>query len=406
LNIIAFMPTGDWEGNTRRRLFLALAQKLREHGGRLLAINRPITPLVTLATKPGKLAQWLRSRSSVEQVERNVFTLTPFLAVHDLLAPMVPFAKAANRALLRSAIDNAARARLLRRDRLVVWISHPVLYYWAQLFPEAVVAYECWDAHELFPNVQNNPLRRVMLVRQERQLLLSADVVFATAEELVRTRGRYCPETHYVPNACDYGPFANPKEVDEALPGPLTAGFVGSINDAFDFELLEYAARTLQDMQFVVIGRVTWRHASRPARKFFAAARTDPENTHYLGPRRYTDVPGLVKQIGVCLIPFVLSERTKSVSPNKLHEYLAAGKPVVSTDLPEVRQFRGVVYIARSKEEPAALVRRAIAEDSPEKRKQREAVARANTWDARAAYIIDVLRRVGERKSARKHHQP
>ena len=117
------------------------------------------------------------------------------------------------------------------------------------------------------------------------------------------------------------------------------------------------------------------------------------DNIHLLGQQPYDRIPAIVSTFDVCTIPFAANALTEATYPLKLHEYLAAGKPVVSTDLPDVRQFCDVVYIARNAREFEQMTEKALAEDCPELQERRIQTARENSWENRAQAILKVMRR-------------
>ncbi|MFX0200872.1 MAG: glycosyltransferase, partial [Candidatus Hodarchaeota archaeon] len=105
------------------------------------------------------------------------------------------------------------------------------------------------------------------------------------------------------------------------------------------------------------------------------------------GKRRYEEIPAFIEAFDVALIPYRLNEVTRAVYPVKLHEYLILGKPVVSTDLPEVRQFSDVVFIAGSKEEFVSNVLIALKNNDQRKKRDRINVAKNNSWEKRIREI-------------------
>ena len=114
-------------------------------------------------------------------------------------------------------------------------------------------------------------------------------------------------------------------------------------------------------------------------------------NVHLLGPRPYAQLPAWVQAFDVGIIPYVLNDWTRAVDPLKLLEYLAAGIPVVTTDIPEVLKYRESVAVAGSRAEFTAAVARALREGDAAGRARRQAVARRHTWEKRAAEFLGIL---------------
>ncbi len=398
LDLLIFNSTGDWEDNTRRRLFTAMARQLCDSGGHILSIERPICPLSTPVKHWDKFTGWLRGPRRVRQVEDNVFLYTPLVAIHDVAAPVVPGAVTVNKHLLCSGIRSAISEAQLGSSRLVVWISHPVLYYWADLFPGALTVYECWDAHEMFASVRGNPRAQGNVVAKERYILDRADVVIATSRKLFEKQRALHGNVFFVPNGVDFDHFAGPTDGEISPPQDLLdcerpwIGFVGKLNELIDYELLEHLASHIRPGTIFLVGPFDGQPQLRRSPGFRAVC--DTPNIRLVGPRPYEAVPGYVQSFDVCIIPWVVDELTVAVNPLKLHEYLAAGKPVVSTDLPEVRQFAEVVYIAGRPAEFERQIRRALQEDCPQRQAAAREVAKVNSWDARAAQVLDIMSQV------------
>jgi glycosyltransferase involved in cell wall biosynthesis len=110
-----------------------------------------------------------------------------------------------------------------------------------------------------------------------------------------------------------------------------------------------------------------------------------------VGKRQYEEIPSFIKTFDVALIPYRVNEVTKAVYPVKLHEYLVFGKPVVATDLPELKQFSTIMWIANTKEKYLHFVRLAIKEKDEEIRQKRIKVAKENSWEQRTSQITEIL---------------
>jgi len=119
-----------------------------------------------------------------------------------------------------------------------------------------------------------------------------------------------------------------------------------------------------------------------------------------LGRRPYSELPRYARRFSVGLCPFKLNELTRNVNPIKLREYLSAGLPVVSTDIPECRVRPEWGRVARTAEEFTAQVDAVLREDSPARRHERSEAMKAETWQARVSQLRDHVRRVAERKRA------
>jgi glycosyltransferase involved in cell wall biosynthesis len=191
------------------------------------------------------------------------------------------------------------------------------------------VVYECVDEHAAYPW---NQRRRGYIERLEGRLLDGSDLVVFTARGLADTKSSQCRRSVVIPNGVDLekfrttasGEVSRPEDLQQ-ISSPIVM-YVGAVMDWFDWSLLEACARMRPAWQFVLIGPTNLPSAILNACR----------NIHYLGTKSPNQVPVYLKFADVCLIPFKLNELTKNVSPLKLYEYLACGKPVVSVAMPEV----------------------------------------------------------------------
>jgi glycosyltransferase involved in cell wall biosynthesis len=243
--------------------------------------------------------------------------------------------------------------------------------------PRARIVYDCMDLYASFPNVS----REIAALQQE--LFRTADLVVLTAAGLLEGVPGSAP-CEIVRNACEFERFAraSPRRTGERP----TIGYVGAIESWFDVELVDLCARSRPEWTFVLAGAVHGLPDSPlPARP----------NVRLLGEVDYADVPGLVAGFDVCVIPFRLDELTRCVNPVKVYEYLAAGKPVVATALPELLLLdAGLVHVADSHASFLQALERAVREcEDPALRARRAGWAGGQTWDARAEELARALDR-------------
>jgi glycosyltransferase involved in cell wall biosynthesis len=171
-------------------------------------------------------------------------------------------------------------------------------------------------------------------------------------------------------------------------------GYSGALNEKLDYALLAAIARARPEWQIVLIGQRDL--ASQPHKADVLDGLT---NVHWLGRLPVEQLPAAIAQMDVCLLPYERDERTANIDPLKLYEYLACGRPVVSTDVaaahcfgdPPVSPDPSLVRVARDADEFIAQITAALAEDDPDAVARRKAVAAANTWEQRVAKIEELL---------------
>lgn len=274
-----------------------------------------------------------------------------------------------------------------------IFISYTYNYNWATLLRSPVIVYELIDHLDIFSNV---PLR--MLRRYHRRLLRRADVVVGTADDLLAELKPHRPDAILCPNGVDLADFAAPDhstdDGDDDIPAdmrPLVAqgqpiiGYYGAMAEWFDFNLVKHAATALPDYQFVLIGPD---YDGRTIKQSGIGAHP---NIHWLGPKKYADLPRYLACFDVATIPFKVTEALQAVSPIKLFEYMAGGRPIVTTELIECRKYP-VVLIAGTPQEWVQRLQAALRlrHDATYLAQLRRTAA-ANTWTARALTEIHAL---------------
>ncbi len=224
--------------------------------------------------------------------------------------------------------------------------------------------------------------------------LRDADVVVSVARRLHDQAVRERPDALYVPNAVEEGRFEREPDPNPALADPAfaavlaagrpIAGYYGALANWFDYALVEATARLRPDWSFVLIGPD---HDGSLARSKLDRL----PNVHALGPRPYTALPGYLHRFDVATIPFAINDITLATSPLKLYEYFAAGRPVISTPMPECAAF-DEVRIVRSAEAFAAALDEARRDAAdPAFRARLHALAARNTWSVRARETMQAL---------------
>jgi len=270
-------------------------------------------------------------------------------------------------------------------DSPVLWVGTPAPALVGALdrLPSGLVVYDCLDAVAAFRPHQPE------VEAAEAALAARADLVLATTRELEARMRRHNARTVLVPNAADFEHFAReiaPAEIPadlRALPRPVV-GYVGEVASWLDTGLVNGLAARHPAWSIALIGPAT-----AEARRTLTAP-----NVHLLGRRPYADLPRYLAGFDCCLIPFRACPLTAAVSPVKLYEYLAAGRPVVSTPLPSVLPFAGAVLVAAGRRFLEAVDEAVAGAGDAAAAAARRRRVHTHTWDQRVARILDALRGV------------
>ncbi len=219
--------------------------------------------------------------------------------------------------------------------------------------------------------------------RLENAAIRMADMTFTTSRELKRLKSSLSENIYYLPNAADAElfrtsiteKFSVPKEL-VAIDKPIVI-YTGHIDLRLDYELLKYILQAHPDKFFLMVGPISL------SKELFDEIASF-NNVCFTGKKDIASLPGYLHYAHCAIIPFKCNVLTRSIYPLKVNEYLAAGKPVISTAFSEdIIDFKGVIEVATGYDDFSNAITLAVDSDSAEKINARLLVAKGNTWDAR-----------------------
>lgn len=270
---------------------------------------------------------------------------------------------------------------------IVLWFYTPTPHYLAGRLPVAAVVYDVMDDLGSFAHAGGD------LPEREAALLARADLTFAGGPSIHAARRARRPDMHLFPSGVEPAHFRRALDPELAVPSEIARlprpvlGYTGVVDERLDLDLLRVLAEGRPDASIVLVGPIS--------SKLHGVELPRMPNLHFLGARPYAHLPAYLKGFDACLMPFALNRATRSISPTKALEYLAAGRPVVSTPVPDVQaQWADVVQIAEGASAFAAAVDRALTE-SEQARAARavraEVHVERSTWDRIAAEMAALL---------------
>jgi glycosyltransferase involved in cell wall biosynthesis len=282
------------------------------------------------------------------------------------------------------AFIDAERRRLLkiffhekagRYDRPILWFNDPMaVVAFGRTCDERAIVYDCMDELAQFRGAPPG------LRERERELLCLSDVVFCGGRKMRERRLPLNPNCHFYGTGVDNAHFGAARTAAQAvdpaiaqLPGKVL-GYFGVIDERIDYELLIRLADADPSWSIAMVG---------PSAKIDPASLPQRENLFWLGARNYAQLPAIAKGFAVCLMPFALNEATEFINPTKALEYMATGRPVVSTQLDEVKfNFSSECLIAASHDEFVAFCREQIAAPDEDRILSGIDLAAAHSWEA------------------------
>jgi glycosyltransferase involved in cell wall biosynthesis len=286
-------------------------------------------------------------------------------------------------ALQRTLVDELiARARIAQ---CVLWYYTPMAVPFTNHLTACAIVYDCMDELSAFAHAP------AALKRNESELLRRAHLVFTGGQSLYEAKRDAHPNVHAFASSVDVAHFAQARQIttdppDQASIARPRLGFFGVIDERMDIDLVAGVAAARPDWQLVMLG---------PVVKIDPAVLPRPGNVHYLGAKKYDELPRYIAGWDVALLPFARNDATRYISPTKTPEYMAAGKPVVSTSIRDVvRPYgqQGLVRIADTVDTFVAACEAALAEDAAVRRREADAFLRQTSWDgtwARMRRLLD-----------------
>lgn len=379
INLIVFLSP-DWNVSFRSALFRAFAKRLVLNGGKVLCVNRPAFIASDWLMHPERISSLLGCRSVVR--EGNITIYRPVAFLHTLIAKALPFYGTWQKKYLSSQLWHKAKQEGLDIKTTAWWLSHPFQTLEVNIPDDVFVIYERYDRYDAIPGITP---RKAALVRElEPWLLQRADIVITTSQKLYDEVAHYGTKVVLQPNAADYAYFSSaqsdsvkPNASLKKLPKPVI-GYLGTIHEATDIDLLLAVAGKRPDWGFLLVGPVQQKEIARS--KAFRTL-TSLSNVMATGWVDYIDLPSYLCAFDVGIIPYRLSSRfNQYVNPNKLHEYLAMGLPIVASPLPELTSQTRWVHLAATADEFVTGIEAALSKRSESNRLERRSFAQNDDW--------------------------
>jgi len=338
------------------------------------------------------LPNFLQLRTEAVQKNLTVIPTPPSLPLarrylpSSVLRVTVPLVVKANAWILLRHVKRVLKA--LRIERPILWLYSP---YQLGLIGKLGEKLSCYYNYDEFADFVANRRIKDLIHRYEAEMCSRVDAVFATSQVQCKVRCAYNEHTYWIPNAVDFELFSRALLPGLAVPDDIAhiprpiIGYAGRLAAQIDVELLHRVARAYPQCSLVLIGP-----DALPKSREVQALRL-LSNVYFLGSKPPSDLPNYLQIFDVALIPYRLVGHVLSGYPTKLHEYLAAGRAVVATAMPELRPYSHVLRIGETEEDFVRWVAEAIQDHAPSVVKARLAVARDNTWDRRVADIYRIL---------------
>lgn len=354
---------------------------------RRMARRAPVLYVNSIGMRTPRLGEgamfFTRVRQKLKSLRRGLVSIEPGFTVFSPLAGPGRIGARVNPAILPMLINHAARRLGMRRP--LVWVACPPGASVAARIGGVAMVYQRTDRYEEFTGVDPS-----LIGGYDRALKTGADLTVFCSALLYEQEGAACARAFYADHGVDFTRFADaaqhgrtPEDMG-AIKHPRV-GFVGGIDShTFDSAFFLVVADALPDVQFVLVGGCSLPSGWCPR-----------ANVTLLGRKPYDEVARYMAACDVLIMPWNRNRWIEACNPVKLKEYLAVGRPVVTTPFHELKRYDGFVRIASTPQTFAAEIRAALAE--PGDADARRARVRDETWEAKAVAVFGELERLGVR---------
>jgi len=375
--------TADWDNpfwTNKQHVAATLAQL----GHRVLYIDSMglRKPAVAKSDLSRIFRRFSRLLHGVRKVHPNVWVVSPF----SIPLQSIPFIRRLNSRLLQWHLQRIIGSLGFRDP--ILWTYSPLSADVVRSLNSQLRIYHCVDEIKAQPGMPAE-----LIEKEEKDLLAVVDHVFVTAKELLMSRSAFHSHVHYLPNVADFQHFN--QAMTDKLPYPQDIktlskpiiGFIGAISGyKLDFSLIREMVALRPQYQFVFIGKIgegdPWTDIQ---------CLKNLPNLHFIGPKDYQEIPAYLQQFSACLLPCVINDYTRNMFPMKFFEYLAAGRPVVTTPLPSLNVYSALCYTAATAEEFVNCLDQAVFYPDEEKRQRGLAEASRNTYLSRMKTMLQII---------------
>jgi hypothetical protein len=361
----------------------------RDDVGKVLYVEPPlellrlfIFPFQELSSAENR-RRWRRGLSfRDESLSDKLYIFTPLFIVPFAYRSQVIY----NLNLFIASVIIKHKCKSLGFRSAVLWLYHPWDYLLLKFFRDRILSIFDWaeEWSEYFTELSYE--RRKSIKTLEKKLIREVDLVFTVSQDLAAEAKRIRPDAYRIMDGTVFEVF---DIMEEHIPGDMQdikkpiAGYLGTVSDRIDIELLQAMSRRFPFMSIVLIGDILYPRVDISKLRDF-------KNIYLLGSRNYEELGSYARLFDVCILPYLI--RPYTPPPTKIFDYLATGKPIVSIFLPELAGFADLIKLAHTKEEFMDLVRESLDEHDTAMSNKRRQKAKDNSWSARVDQILLIIR--------------
>lgn len=369
-----------WQGHQE------IMSRLAENGNRILFIENTgvrVPGIRDYGRIKKRIKNWLLGVKGIRKERENLYIFSPLAIPFPYFRLVVWF----NSKIIMSILEKWIKAVNFNNPIIWTFLPTPLSLSLIDKISHKLLVYYCID------DFSASSVNAKKIRTSEEKLVKDSDLVFVTSRELYNYCSEYSHRVHLFPFGVSFRKFEEAREGSISRPKELSdikspvIGYVGGVHKWVDVGLIKQISCDRPDYSFVFVGPIQTN----------VSILLHLKNVHFLGQQDHERLPSFIKYFDVCTIPYEITEYTKNVYPTKLNEYLAMGKPVVSTELVEVKIFNrsnnNIVYVASSYSEYLSLIDKAVNKSGSEIEQKRIEIAKKNSWDNRITEMGNLIKK-------------
>lgn len=375
-NIICFANDWDSDPLSKKHIMTILGKQ-----NRILWINSigNRNPTINKSDLRRIIKKLFQFTNGLHHVEENIWVFTPLV---------LPF----HGSKIARGINQLLLITIIRLLCLWLHFSKPIIWTFVPSSADVIdhlggklVIYHCVDEYSQFSDASQKVISEL-----EEKLLNKSKIVIVSADKLYESKYRINPNTYLVRHGVDFKHFSSSLDLLEVppeianLPHPII-GFHGLIASWVDQTLIENIASKHPEWSIVLLGKMQTHDGTRLFDQKL-------NNIHWLGRKEYSKLPAYCKTFDVAIIPFVVNELTINANPLKMREYLAAGLPVVSTNIPEAQTLGELVSIGLDHNHFISQLENIIEHKPLVSKSYRSQKMNSESWEARVEELSTIVK--------------
>jgi len=325
----------------RQPMVYALAESSHQFDSRVVAINRPLCPITTVFRKPGRIGE-LPRRPTLERLSDNLYLYNPKYVLHDDLARRIPGMQAANVHALRHSLDYLQRKLGTTESGPLVWFNYPHQGYVCDIYPKAFCVLEIYD------NLADNAgCESKTVLDMEKKLRPKIDLLLTTSHKLHDKYSGGYERSFMFGNGLSRSVYEALSNTDQESYPPLQdiahprIGYAGMISERMNWDLITGLAARESTWQFIFAGRIADEAIVKRCEPY--------PNIHFTGAYNHGSVPSLLSGFDVGIMPYLDNPFFDFLNPLKFYEMAAAGLPMVSSPIEELKRYnRDVIVVCEN----------------------------------------------------------